>query len=142
MSARFFLDTNVFVYSFDPTAAAKNRRATQLIREAVSTRKGIVSYQVVQEFFNLALRRFADPMSLAEAEQYLSVVFRPLLAVQSSPALISEALRLTGRYRLSWYDSLIVAAALESGCEVLYSEDLQHGQRFGQLKVENPFAER
>ena len=52
MNARFFLDTNIFVYSFDRTAAAKNRRAAQLIREAVSTRKCIVSYQVVQEFFN------------------------------------------------------------------------------------------
>ena len=60
MSARFFLDTNIFVYSFDRGSAAKSRRATQLIREAVSTRKGIVSYQVVQEFFNLALRRFAQ----------------------------------------------------------------------------------
>ena len=142
MSARFFLDTNIFVYSFDRSAAAKNRRTTELIREAVSTRKGIVSYQVVQEFFNLALRKFAEPMSIAEAEQYLGAVFRPLLAVQSSPALSSEALRLTDRHRLSWYDSLIVAAAIEGGCGVLYSEDLQHGQQFGQLKVENPFAER
>ncbi len=141
MSARFFLDTNIFVYSFDRTAAAKNRRATQLIREALSTRKGIVSYQVVQEFFNLALRRFAEPLSVPEAEQYLGAVFRPLLAVQSSPALVSEALRLTDRHRLSWYDSLIVAAAIDGGCGVLYSEDLQHGQRFGQLKVENPFVE-
>ena len=142
MSARFFLDTNIFGYSFDQTAVAKNRRAAQLIREAVSTRKGIVSYQVVQEFFNLALRRFAEPLSVPEAEQYLGAVFRPLLAVQSSPALVSEALRLTDRHRLSWYDSLIVAAAVEGGCGVLYSEDLQHGQRFGQLKVENPFVER
>ncbi|MGA9568259.1 MAG: PIN domain-containing protein [Candidatus Korobacteraceae bacterium] len=142
MSVRFFLDTNIFVYSFDRTAAAKNRRAAQLIREAVSTRKGIISYQVVQEFFNLALRRFAEPLSVPEAEQYLGAVFRPLLTVQSSPALVSEALRLTDRHRLSWYDSLIVAAAIEGGCGVLYSEDLQHGQQFGQLKVENPFVER
>jgi predicted nucleic acid-binding protein len=142
MSARFFLDTNIFVYSFDRSSVSKSRRAAQLIREAISTRKGIVSYQVVQEFFNLALRRFAQPMTVPEAEQYLSAVFRPLLAVQSSSALISEALGLTDRYRLSWYDSLIVAAAIEGGCEVLYSEDLQDGQHFGQLKVENPFAGR
>ena len=139
MSARVFLDTNIFVYAFDPSSPAKQRHAAQLIREAVSTRKGIVSYQVVQEFFNVALRRFARPMTVPEAEQYLSTVFRPLLAVHSSPVLLSEALRLTERHRLSWYDSLIVAAALEGGCGVLYSEDLQHGQRFAQLKVENPF---
>ena len=139
MSARFFLGTNIFVYSFDRSSAAKNRRAALLIRQAVATRKGIVSYQVVQEFFNVALRRFAQPMTVPEAEQYLSAVFRPLLAIQSSPALISEALRLTARHRLSWYDSLIVAAATEGGCGILYSEDLQHGQRFGDLKIENPF---
>jgi len=140
MNARYFLDTNIFVYTFDRTAAAKSRRAAHLIRDAVTTRKGIVSYQVVQEFFNLALRRFAQPLTIPEAEQYLAAVFRPLLAVHSSPALMSEALHLTSRYRLSWYDALIVAAAMESGCNVLYSEDLQHGQKFGELRVENPFA--
>jgi predicted nucleic acid-binding protein len=140
MNGRFFLDTNIFVYSFDRGSADKARRATQLIREAVATRKGMVSYQVVQEFFNVALRRFAHPMTTAEAEQYLGTVFRPLLAVHSSPALYSEALRLTGKHRLSWYDSLIVAAATEAGCSLLYSEDLQSGRRFGDLRIENPFA--
>jgi len=140
MNGRFFLDTNIFVYSFDRSSAAKARRSSQLIRQAVATRKGIVSYQVVQEFFNVALRRFAQPMTVAEAEQFLGTVFRRLLAVHSSQALYSEALRLKEKHRLSWYDSLIVAAAIEAQCSVLYSEDLQHGQRFGDLQVENPFA--
>lgn len=140
MNGRFFLDTNVFVYSFDRTAPAKARRALQLIREAVETRKGIVSFQVVQEFFNVALRRFAKPMTLADAEQFLSTVFRPLMAIHSSPALYAEALRLSDRFSLSWYDSLIIAAAIEGQCSVLYSEDLQSGQRFGDLEVRNPFV--
>ena len=140
MSDRFFLDTNIFVYSFDRDSAAKAKRATQLIREAVATRKGTISYQVVQEFFNVALRRFAQPMTVAEAEQYLATVFRPLLSVQSSLALCSEALRLTGKHRLSWYDALIVSAASDAGCKVLYSEDLQSGRRFGDLRIEDPFA--
>ncbi len=140
MSARFFLDTNIFVYSFDRSSAAKAQRAEKLIRQAVATRKGIVSYQVVQEFFNVALRRFARPMTVAEAEQYLGTVFRPLLAVQSSQALCSAALGLKDKYRLSWYDCLIVAAAMEGRSGVLYSEDFQHGQRFGDLQVENPFS--
>ena len=140
MSARFFLDTNIFSYSFDRSSAAKARRAAQLIREAVTSRKGIVSYQVVQEFFNLALRKFAQPMTIPEAEQYLSTVFRPLLAIHSSPALISDALRITAKNRLSWYDALIVAAAVEGGCDILYSEDMQHGQRVGELRIENPFV--
>jgi predicted nucleic acid-binding protein len=140
MSVRFFLDTNIFIYSFDRSSPAKVQRSTQLIRQAVATRKGIVSYRVVQEFFNVALRRFAQPMTVAEAEQYLGTVFRPLLAVQSSQALYSEALGLKDKHHLSWYDSLIVAAAMEGRCSVLYSEDFQHGQRFGDLQVENPFA--
>jgi predicted nucleic acid-binding protein len=139
MNARFFLDTNVFVYSFDRTPN-KASRARDLIREAVTTRKGIVSYQVVQEFFNVALRRFAHPMSVAEAEQYLSATFRPLMAVHSSHALYAQALQFSNRYRLSWYDSLIVSSAIEGECTVLYSEDFQHGQRFGELRIENPFS--
>jgi len=139
MNGRFFLDTNVFVYSFDASVPAKARRAMDLIRRAVATGKGIVSYQVVQEFFNVAFRRFAPPMTVAEAEQYLATIFRPLMAVHSSQALYLEALRLCERYSLSWYDALIVAAAIESQSSLLLSEDLQHGQRFDALRVQNPF---
>ncbi len=139
MSDRFFLDTKVFVYSFDRREPAKAQCSMQLIQRAVTTRKGIVSYQVVQEFLNVALHRFAQPMTVAEAEQYLATVFRPLLAIQSSHALYGEALRLNSKYRVSWYDSLILAAAIEGQCSVLYSEDLQHGRQFEGLRVENPF---
>jgi predicted nucleic acid-binding protein len=140
MSARFFLDTNVFVYSFDTVNSKKCREAEDLIAEAVKSRQGVVSYQVVQEFFHLALRRFASPMTVVEAEQYLDTVFRPLLTVHSSRVLYTQALHVQGRYRLAWYDSLIVASAIEAGCVILYSEDLQDGQRFGTLQVKNPFV--
>ena len=139
MSDRFFLDTNIFVYSFDQTAPTKAQTATALIRKAIATQKGIISFQVVQEFFNVALRRFAQPMKPADAEQYLATVFRPLLAIHSSQALYSEALRLQSQASLSWYDSIIVSAAIQAQCDVLFSEDLQHGQRFGSLRVTNPF---
>ena len=79
-------------------------------------------------------------MTVGEAEQYLATVFRPLLTVQSSQALYSEALRLTGKHRLSWYDSIVVAAAIEAGCSLLYSEDMQSGRRFGDLRIQSPFA--
>jgi predicted nucleic acid-binding protein len=139
MSDRFFLDTNVFVYSFDQSAPAKARKATHLIREALTTQKGVISYQVVQEFFNVALRRFSQPMQAADAAQYLNVVFHPLLAVHSSQGLYAEALFLHAQSGLSWFDSLIVSAAIKGRCEILFSEDLQHGQRFGSLQVCNPF---
>jgi predicted nucleic acid-binding protein len=139
MSDRFFLDTNIFVYSFDRSAAVKARKATQLIRKALTTQKGIISYQVVQEFFNVALRKFSQPMKAADAEQYLGTVFRPLLSVHSSQSLYAQALHLQAKSGLSWYDSLIVSAALQAQCDFLFTEDLQHGQRFGSLQVANPF---
>ena len=139
MSARFFLDTNIFVYTFDANAPVKARKAVRLVRAAIDTGNGIVSYQVVQEFFNVALRRFAQPMGVTEAEQYLITVFRPLLAIHSSPALYVEAMRIAGKYRLAWYDSIVVASALECHCDTLYSEDFQHGREFEGLRIENPF---
>jgi len=139
MKGSFFLDTNVFVYSFDSSSPKKQQRAIELIKEGVATRKGVVSYQVVQEFMNVALRRFSQPLTPVEAEQYLMGIFRPLPAVHSSQALFSEALRLTQKYAISWYDSLIVAAASAGDCATLFTEDLQHGQKFGNVQVTNPF---
>jgi predicted nucleic acid-binding protein len=140
MSARFFLDTNIFVYTFDATAPTKAKKATQLIRRAADTGEGIISYQVVQEFFNVAFRRFAKPMNVAEAEQYLITVLRPLLAVHSSPAIYFQALRIAEKQRMPWHDSLILAAALEGRCHILYSEDFQHGRKLEDIRIENPFA--
>ncbi len=140
MSGRFFLDTNIFVYSFDTSSPKKAAQAQKLIRSAIETRGGIVSYQVVQEFFHVALRRCVRPMSSVEAEQYLSATFRPLLSVHSSPALYGEALRIGARFRLPWYDSLIVASAIEGQCDLIYSEDFQDGQEFGSVTISNPFV--
>lgn len=139
MSDRYFLDTNIFVYTFDPSERRKAARAEQLIRAALTTGNGVISYQVVQEFFNLALRRFSPPMGSVDAEQYLGTVFQPLLSVHSSTALYGEALRIRANSRLSWFDSLIVGAAMQAKCDLLYTEDLQHGQKFGELRIVNPF---
>jgi predicted nucleic acid-binding protein len=130
MNDNFFIDTNIFVYSVLPGEAQKRVHALDLIDRAISTGKGVISYQVVQEFLNVAIRHYAQPMS---------TVFRPLLAVHSSQSLYIHALNLTRRHSLSWYDSLIVAAALEANCRILYTEDLQHGQQLSDLRVVNPF---
>lgn len=139
MSDRFFLDTNIFVYEVGSGVPVKQVVAARLVDDALKSGKGIVSFQVVQEFFSVAFRRFTPPMSPAEAEQVLALTFRPLLAIHSSYYLYEQALELTRRHSLSWYDSLIVAAAIESGCSILYTEDIQHGQRFDNLRVQNPF---
>ncbi len=139
MNDRFFLDTNVFVYALSKGVPSKQVIARRLVAEAIESGKGTTSFQVVQEFFNVAFRRFAPPMTPAEAEQYLSVTFRPLLTVHSSPVLYGEALHFFGIHSVSWYDALIAAAAIEGQCGILYSEDFQHGQKFSDLRVVNPF---
>src|SRR4051812_37044710 len=118
-AGRFFLDTNIFVYSFDLTSQRKSELAKKLIRQALLTRKGVISYQVIQEFFNVASRKFSEPLKPLELRQYLSTVLVPLLSVHSSPALFSEALTLQQEHRLSWYDSLIVASAMQAQCSLL-----------------------
>ena len=139
MSGRFFLDTNVFVYEFATRDPHKADRASKLIRSAILSRQGVVSYQVVQEFFSVAFTRFQKPLGLTAAEEYFSTVFKPLLAVHSSPRLLLEALRIRAEHQFSWYDSLIVSAAKQAECSVLYTEDMQDGRRIGNLKIQNPF---
>src|ERR1700693_3406880 len=139
MNDRFFLDTNIIFYSFDQSHSPKGEVADRLLRQALLTRKGIISYQVVQEFFNVARRRSPGPMRLEEAEHFLSTVLIPLCTVHSSPALFHKALQLVERFHLQWYDALIVASALVAECGVLYSEDLQNGQKINNLKIRNPF---
>jgi predicted nucleic acid-binding protein len=139
MNGKFFLDTNIFVYTFDPVAKKKAASADLLVNEALATGRGLISYQVAQEFLSVALRRFAKPMSAADAEAYLTNVLHPLLAVHSSRELYLEALHLQSRYKFSWYDSLLISAAKQAECEVFFTEDLKHGQKIGDLRIENPF---
>jgi predicted nucleic acid-binding protein len=139
MNARFFLDTNVIVYAFGPSFPKKAKIAQRLIAEGAADKDAIISYQVVQEFINVALRGFRSPIVRSDLESFVLTALFPMMAISSSPPLLIAALRLQGENQLSWYDSLIVAAAIQGGCEILYSEDLQHGRRFGDLVVENPF---
>jgi predicted nucleic acid-binding protein len=139
MSGRSFLDTNIFVYSHDFADPRKQSIANDLIRSVTVSGEGAISYQVIQEFFNVALRKSSSKLSHEDALRYLATTFRPLLAVPSSLSLVSDAIRIQERYRLSWYDSLIVSAAQQAGCHTLYSEDLQHGQQFGAVTVHDPF---
>jgi predicted nucleic acid-binding protein len=139
MSDRIFLDTNIFVYSVDAATGAKAAIADNLIRRALAEQNAWISYQVIQEFLNVALRKFQVPLPVEQARRYLTTVFRSLGVVHSSLGLFSEATEICSRHRLSWYDSLILAAATEAGCSVLYTEDLQHGAKLNGILIENPF---
>ena len=139
MSDRYFLDTNIFVYSLDPVDPRKARIAEELVTRGVDSRLGVVSYQVVQEFMNVSLRQFRATMTVTELELYFFKVLLPMMTIPSSSGLFLEALRLQRTNQIAWYDSLIVVATIQGGCEVLFSEDMQHGRRFGNLVIQNPF---
>jgi predicted nucleic acid-binding protein len=139
MPGKYFLDTNIFVYCFDREDQHKQSRADALVSEAIQGHHGVVSTQVVQEFLNVATAKFAHPMDRNESSAYLDAVLVPLCEVYPTIALYREALDLRATTGYSFYDSLIIAAALEARCGLLYSEDLQDGQSIRELKIVNPF---
>ena len=138
MSGRYFLDTNVLVYCFDRAQVTKRKKARILVENALSG-AGTISFQIVQEFLNVARKQFGTPMTADQATAYLDGVLLPLCSVHSDPDLYREALGVRSRCKFSLYDSLVVAGALRSRCKTLYSEDLQHGQTISALTVRNPF---
>jgi predicted nucleic acid-binding protein len=141
MNAKYFIDTNVFVYSFDSRQPNKKERALGLIQEALRTNSGMISTQVIQEFLNVATQKFAVPLKIDDARAYLRLVMNPLCQIYPSLALYESCLELQAETRYSFYDSLILAAALQGGCDVLYSEDMQDGQKVRNLKIVNPYQE-
>jgi len=108
--------------------------------EVIRTRRAVTSYQVVQEFLYAAVRSAIPGFGVDEGRTYLRESFARFEIGSPSLGLYEETLSLQAQYRFHWYDSLIVAVAIEAGCETLYTEDLQHGQKIGTLMVVNPFV--
>jgi len=139
MSVKYFIDTNLFVYSFDNRQPQKKERALALIQEALETGQGMISTQVIQEFLNVATQKFSVPMKIEGARTYLRLVMNPLCQIYPSLELYESCLELQAETKYSFFDSLILAAAVQGGCEVLYSEDLQDGQQVRGVRILNPY---
>ena len=133
-----FVDTNILLYAEDRDAKGKHPLARDLILQLWDDRDGVVSAQVLQEFYVNATRKLKKPLTNPKAleivEQYLTWT-----VVENTGALLTSAIRLQTKAQLSFWDAMVVQAAIETGCERLYSEDLNHGQRFGSLVILNPF---
>lgn len=135
-----FLDTNILVYSFDSTTPDKQRIALSTIERANDTGQLTVSTQVILEFVSAATRKLQVPLSHDEVVKAIND-FRGLTIVQISADLIMRAVHRTNSMSISIWDALIVEAALHANCEVLLTEDLNHGQVIdGQLRIVNPFV--
>lgn len=140
MNARFFIDTNILVYAFSGQDPVKKSRAMSLLRSALEEGAGIISWQVVQEFLHLALHKNSLQIDSGTLVDTLHLILTPLCQVFATANLWDDALRLQRQFQYRFYDSLIIAAAVSSGVNLLYSEDLQHGQMIGSLRIENPFV--
>lgn len=142
MSDRVFLDTNVFVYLYDADAPQKQAAARSLLERAAerSDLDLVISTQVLQEFYVTVTRKFAKTMSDRDVLLAMQSL-RALPTVQVEVTMIFEAIGLGRRFQLSFWDALIVRAALTAGCSRVLTEDLQHKLRIGDLVIENPFLE-
>ena len=136
-----FIDTNVFIYLFDETNDRKRTIADRIVKTALESRTARISHQVVQETLNVVTRKLPSPMTAENAQRFLVQVLAPLWQIMPNIALYRRGLDVQARYGFSFYDSLIIAAALESGCTRLFSEDLQYGQQIEGLIIENPFKD-
>jgi len=139
MSVRTFFDSNVLVYLFDEDSPAKQARAQEIFADHAQHGRIVLSPQVLQEFYVNVTRKLARPLPQPAA---LAVVANlnnfPLVPVDGATVL--RAIQLHQSAMLSFWDALIVQAALEGDCRRLLSEDMQHGRRFHDLVIENPFA--
>lgn len=137
-AAEPFFDTNVFVYAFNEDAPVKRERSLELIDAHGIEGRITLSTQVLQEFFAVVTRKLAKPLPVADARAALASLSAFRLVIPDA-AMILAAVDLCESETLSWWDALIVEAARRAGCDVLYSEDLQHGRRFGRVRVVDPY---
>jgi predicted nucleic acid-binding protein len=131
-----FLDTNVLVYTDDHSQPEKQSTALALVKRCFRDRSGILSTQVLQEYFVTTTRKLRVEPEIARSK--VEVSSRLGLVLIGLPDILS-AIDLHRTHQLSLWDALLVSVATRAGCSVLFTEDLQHGQRFGKLEVVNPF---
>lgn len=137
MATRCFLDTNILIYSVDRADPAKQNTALELIACHAKDRTGVISTQVLQEFYSAATRKLGiEPL---QARQHLRD-FRVFDIVQVTPTIIEEGVDFSILHQLSFWDGLILAAAATANASELLSEDLSHQQRLQGVTIRNPFA--
>jgi len=135
---RTFVDSNVLLYAHDASETEKQPIARALLEELWANGSGVVSTQVLQEFYVVATRKFVPPIRRSEAREIVAL-YATWPVVQIDVGLILDAAALEDRFRLSFWDALIVEAARRAGAMRLASEDFQNGRRIAGIVIENPF---
>ena len=135
---RRFVDTNILLYAHDNSAGTKRDQARALLEQLWESRQGCLSVQVLQEFFVNATRKIARPLSAETAKEIVADLSHWHMHVPAADDVL-DAIGIHQRAGISFWDSMIVRSAAEMGCDVLYSEDLNPGQDYSGVRVENPF---
>jgi predicted nucleic acid-binding protein len=138
MSDKTFIDTNVLIYAHDVDAKRKHEAAKSVLHELWSEHTGVLSMQVLQEFYVNVTRKISRPISKKSAR--LVVSSYTIWCVDTTPAEISAAFRIEDESRIGFWDALIVASALRSGATRILSEDLNAGQTIAGIHIQNPFV--
>ena len=138
MSAKTFVDTNVLIYAHDIDAREKHETAKTVLQELWSERTGVVSTQVLQEFYVNVTRKIPRPISKQSAR--LVVSSYTIWCSEATAAEIAAAFRIEDESQIGFWDALIIAAAIKSGADRILSEDLNAGQTISGVRIENPFA--
>lgn len=138
MSDKTFIDTNVLIYAHDVDAKRKHEAAKSVLHELWSEHTGVLSMQVLQEFYVNVTRKISRPISKESAR--LVVSSYTIWCVDTTPAEISTAFRIEDESRIGFWDALIVASALRGGATRILSEDLNAGQTIAGIHIQNPFV--
>ena len=134
-----FYDTSILVYAHDSADAKKRKLAQTLILTGLRNGTGVISAQVLSEFYVTVTRKIAAPLPLDAARQELLLLSR-LRVVETDATLVIRATDIQAKWQTSYWDALILAAAERARCATVWSEDLAHGQKYDTLRVLNPFA--
>jgi len=137
MSDRFFVDTNILMYAHDTSAGEKHERAKAVVEELWRDRTGVVSTQVLQELAVNLRRKAGRPLDVKATREIVSDYLTWQVIVNGGESIL-EAMDLESRYQISFWDAMVIQAAQLSGADVLYSEDLSDGQKYGMVQVINP----
>ena len=135
-----FFDTNILVYAIDARFLEKQKSAIALYAQAVKDRSFVISTQVLVEFFSATTKGKQPLLQRHEAQSQVTALARQRV-IPTTANMVVSAVGYAERYQMQWFDALMVDAALSAGATTLYSEDMQHGQRYGSLTVVNPFLE-
>lgn len=140
MSDKWFLDTNLLVYAYDTRNSQKQIIAQDWIKKSIRMGRGVLSAQVLSEFYIVVTQRIKNFLSLTEAKKIIGL-FDRLEVVEIDRPLVHHSIEIHQQYQISYWDAMIIAAAERAGCSIVLSEDLNDGQKYNGITARNPFRQ-